>query len=173
MNLALDEFKVKAKKLHKALKANPSNEKPIQLKDCLTLLSVNIGFASWQHASDYLRGKAGNVARANHGTLWYEHACCALTNSWFSTYDEALSFKTGYVLPFKTQFVGADNEYLTLLGLDASDIGLVHQLDGDLVQGYATPQWDKLAQRRLRKTLQIDKLCAHYRQNLQRLSRKV
>ena len=121
------------------------------LTHCMNIVSARAGFAHWDHARHVLGGDA--VAGDDVGTLWYDHACGALTNQWFANYDEARSILEGdpslYLLPYRRQYVLADRHFIELLGLDPSIRPWV-EMGRDLVGGYAGPAWNALALQRLR-----------------------
>jgi len=121
------------------------------LTHCMNIVSAEAGFAHWDHARRVLGGEAATGDDA--GTLWYDHACGALTNQWFARYDEARAILDAdpslYLLPYRRQFVLADRYFIELLGLDPS-IRPWDEIGRDLVGGYAAPAWYALALQRLR-----------------------
>jgi hypothetical protein len=121
------------------------------LTHCMNIVSARAGFDHWDHARLVLGGKS--APGADVGTLWYEHACGALTNQWFARYEEARSILEGdpslYLLPYRHQYVLVDLHFIELLGLDPSARPWT-EAGRDLVDGYASPAWNALALQRLR-----------------------
>ena len=174
MDKALQELKIKAKRLLKTSRTDDSAldgfqsiakkqrwdlRLPLKLKDSQNLLALQCGFNHWQHAQQILSGAPATVASIDFGTFWHQPACDALINQWFADYDEASAaqqrLKDSYLLPFKTQFVVCGKEYLGLLGIAASDSELLAGIGNDLVNGYGTPTWDSLALRVIKHKSQV------------------
>ena len=121
------------------------------LTHCMNIVSAQAGFDHWDHARRVLGGDA--IIGVDVGTLWYDHACGALTNQWFANYPEARAILDAdpslYLLPYRRQYVLADRYFIELLGIDPS-IRPWDELGRDLVCGYAGPAWNALALQRLR-----------------------
>lgn len=121
------------------------------LTHCMNVVSARSGFTHWDHARRVL---AGESARGDDvGTLWYEHACGALTNQWFARYEEARQILESdpslYLLPYRHQYVLVDRHFIELLGLDPSSRPWT-EAGRDLAGAYASPAWNALALQRLR-----------------------
>lgn len=121
------------------------------LTHCMNIVSAQAGFDHWDHARRVLGGES--VPGDDLGTLWYEHACGALTNQWFARYEEARAILAGdpslYLLPYRRQYVLVDLYFIELLGLDAAARPWT-EAGRDLVGAYASPAWNALALQRLR-----------------------
>lgn len=157
MQLAVNELKIRAKLLLKALRSghrpdwlsgSQSLRDEWQLKDCQTLLAQKSGFRDWHHARLILSGEATRDVSPDFGELWYARACGVLINQWFADYAparQALLAEGGSCLfPYKRQFVVAAPLYTELLGLSEQTLAW-HSLNHDLIDGYGTPAWDLLA----------------------------
>jgi hypothetical protein len=93
MKLTINEVKIQAKKLFKALKTNPSlllsKQKSLlkmnvsaidelQLKHCLGLSSLDLGFSNWQIAHSVLSGSFLPVETIDMGKFFIPKAVGAL-----------------------------------------------------------------------------------------------
>lgn len=124
----IEELKIQAKRLHKQHIVPVellilSQDNPLQLKHCQRFLARKIGFRDWEHArqvlscNDHLDGQ-------DNGRFWHSPACDALLNTWCRSYNEALTVQAeagGVILPYRSQYIVADNDYLTLIGVSIDD----------------------------------------------------
>ena len=148
MKCALNELKIRAKRLFKKERLKP-DEHDKQLKHYLQRVSVSLGFDSWQQASHVLSGRINILGNESFGAFFHMQACNALINRWFSSYQDArneLKVSTeSYLSPYKQQFVVANTSYLTAIGIDDKSYDLLHRIEGDLIKGYGTPEWDSIS----------------------------
>lgn len=164
MELALNEVKIQAKKLLKAIKLDsnllatikPSLKKSdlasseeIQLKHCLTIVSQQLGFENWYHAQTVLSG--GNINNNNQrmGTLFYPKGADGFINEWFADYQQAkiaLSNQTDerWLLPYQSQFIVVKKDYILSFELDEESMRLWADINYNLVDIYNSDLWDKL-----------------------------
>ncbi|USG61836.1 hypothetical protein NBZ79_02465 [Sneathiella marina] len=152
---SLAELKIRSKIMLKS--ANQNNPGTIELfsrngvaagpykhKDGLKLVSQWAGFKNWQHASHVLSGSS--QIGEDMGTLWYTRRCQVFLNIWCRDYDEAkkqhLLHPGKYIVPFKTQFIIVDDDYMKALGIkmDMSDFDTNEE--GNLAGQYGTKNWD-------------------------------
>lgn len=160
MDKALSELKIQAKKLLKALhkgedalepyqplmrKKEWSEKSDWQLKDCLNLVSMRLGFNQFQHAQIVLSGKLDDPEMTDFGAFWHHPGCDALVNHWFANYQEAkqalVDLNVGALFPYKKQYVIGQSEYLKRIGIEAK----FSDAERDFVQCYGSPYWDELA----------------------------
>jgi hypothetical protein len=87
----------------------------VRLKHALTLVAIELGFASWTAAKTALEAPPVTM---------HEPRLAGLLNRWFADYDEArasLREHGGYLLPFRSQFFVTESEGIRALGLDPDD----------------------------------------------------
>ena len=161
MQLAIEEVKIRAKKLLKQLRSGQSlgwitvqrASEDWQLKHIQLLLARQLGFGDWQHAHQILSGAVHGDAKVDFGQLWYERACGTLVNHWFADYQEARqtlhTLEDHCLYPFRHQFVVAAPLYAELLGLPALTSPEWQQTNRDLVKGYGGSGWQQLTLRRI------------------------
>ncbi len=162
MNRSIEELKIRAKKLQQAaerfdpqaltyLSIKPDAQQPIQRKTCLNVLARKMGFTDWSHARHVLSGSA--ALGQNMGKIWYENACSAHLNNWFANYEEAKQYLADhtdfYLLPYKNQFIVADINVITALGLVDQCAGYWRSIANNLVDGYGTDSWHALVWQRI------------------------
>ncbi|MEH6545640.1 MAG: hypothetical protein V7701_04400 [Sneathiella sp.] len=152
---SLAELKIRSKIMLKS--ANSKNPKTLELfaqngavdgpykhKDGLKLVSKKVGFKNWQHASHVLSGSA--QIGEDMGTLWYDGKCQVFLNIWCRDYAEAKdqhsSHSGKYIVPFKTQFIIVDDEYMNALGIKIKMGDFATNKDRDLAGQYGTKNWD-------------------------------
>jgi|GEM_PF-4226683 len=165
MELALNEIKIQAKKLFKALKVDsalqntlqPSlqklaldNVEDLKLKHCLKLVAQQLGFVNWQEAQDILSGDTTPREVSNMGTYFYPAGCGAFINEWFSDYQQAKLVlakqpSSKWLLPYKHQFVIVGADYINVFKLDQKLMHLWSEIEHDMVSSYGTPMWDQLS----------------------------
>jgi hypothetical protein len=123
----------------------------LRLRDCLNLVSREVGFAHWEHARRVLGGLAAEGD--DMGSFWHAPRTTALLNEWFARHEQAEAAlrrdEALFLLPYRRQFVVVEADFVHELGLDAAD-ALWREIGHDLVRGYATPAWEALANQRLR-----------------------
>ncbi|WP_419797929.1 MAG: hypothetical protein ACNI26_16935 [Terasakiella sp.] len=162
MNRSIEELKIRAKKLQQAAKRfDPqalaylniklNSDHQLQRKTCLNVLARKMGFTDWSHARHVLSGSAS--IGQDMGKIWYENACSAHLNNWFASYDEAKQYLTDhpdfYLLPYKNQFIVADQNLIAVLGLTDECAGYWHSIGNNLVDGYGTDGWHALVWQRI------------------------
>ncbi|MDP5138292.1 hypothetical protein ORJ04_20295 [Rheinheimera baltica] len=155
MELALNEVKVQAKKLLKAIKRDPILQQhmapqlkrleikdgdDLQLKHCLTMLSQQIGFASWHHAQKVLSGNEDLHSTPDMGKVFYTKACGGLINLWFAQYQQAKTVlsenpSSRWLIPYQKQFIIVDKDYLNLLKVSKGCEGYWQDINHDLYGG--------------------------------------
>lgn len=165
MELALNEVKIQAKKLLKALKVDSDIQRAMQrplnklaltsldelkLKHCLTIVSQQLGFENWHHTQCVLSGRNKSSEPLNMGTFFYPKGSGAFINEWFANYSEAKSTltnkaKSKYLLPYKNQFIVVTKNYISLFKFDEKLMLLWAEIKHDLVESYNSLAWDKLA----------------------------
>ncbi len=165
MNIALNEVKTQAKKLLKALrsdqsimtnmniafkKLNLSTVDQVKLKHCLSLISLQLGFDSWQQAQNVLSGNSNLEDHPNMGTFFYNNKCGALINEWFASYMEAETRLQSqptkkFILPYKRQFILVERHFLEALNLSENGFEQLRKIEHDMMRGYNTPEWDIIA----------------------------
>ena len=128
----------------------PSPVTDWRLRSCLTLVANEAGFTGWEQARRVLGGEAR--AGDDLGAFWYAPRCTGLLSHWFTDYPQARAFRGDsdrlVLLPYRRQFVVADDEYLHAVGVPGDAEAWVHA-GRDLVAAYGTPGWLALARRRL------------------------
>lgn len=163
MHLAIDELKIKAKKLLKTILVLDSSRADIQLMACQRIVAKKLGFDDFNHARQLLTAKVKVATSADFGSMWYDASCIKYTNQWFSTYSEALEIHQHnhyYLLPYKRQFLLVTEAFMFSLGLTEHELEPLGQAGGDLISCYASEVWDKLAQLRIRTAIDVDKLAS-------------
>ncbi len=132
---ALNELRIKAKLILKSYRTGmsslpvwvlvdaliePDKDSDIKLKHVLNAVAKKAGFTDWQHAVFVLDGNwcPGDDA----GTFWYSPKCRALLNIWCRNLTEAeeqlAELPETILLPYKKQFIVADEDFMSALGLD-------------------------------------------------------
>jgi hypothetical protein len=146
---AINEVKIQAKKQLKQSKQEGSLSENKPLKHYLQLISITLGFESWQQANAVLSGTSTSKYENDFGTLFHHRSCNALVNEWFADYQTAYTrycrSDEHYLLPYKKQFVVAGKEYLFAIGLREEDLVLVEDIHRNWITGYGTHAWDRLA----------------------------
>ena len=165
MELALNEVKTQAKKLLKALRMDSNllltMEKPlkkvalpladeVKLKHCLAMVSQQLGFDNWHHAQDVLSGNKINAEGLVMGSFFYPKWADGYINEWFSDYQQAekvlLDNPTEkWLLPYKNQYIVVSKDYVSAFKLDKKSQLLWTEINHDMVAGYNSLAWDKLA----------------------------
>jgi hypothetical protein len=165
MELALNEVKTQAKKLLKALrlddelqlimklplkKLSLSSLDELKLKHCLTIVSQQLGFDNWHHATDILSGNSKTNAPMIMGSFFYPKGSGGFINEWFADYQLAkntLANKTKqkWLLPYKNQFIVVEKEYIALFNIDEKLMMLWLEIGHNMVDSYNSLAWDKLA----------------------------
>lgn len=162
MELALNEVKRVSKGLLKKIKHEPEHIKqqlklaPVRsfdhetkLKDCQQYVAILCGFKSWQQCHRYLTEKPGSTEQMAPGKLWYSRACDVLLNNWFASLPEARAFQSEasnrFLLPFETQFVVVQSQYLNLIGISEDKLDLFDAIQNNLVGAEFSTEKDQLA----------------------------
>ncbi|MFZ6816475.1 hypothetical protein ACO0K3_18545 [Undibacterium sp. Rencai35W] len=170
MKQATDELKTRARILLNALeKQTPAALLKLQqlskrarrpqpdtysLQLCLNLVSIEVGFRSWDHARTVLQGEA--KIGDDMGQFWYDDkACSVFMNAWFVEYDVALAFVQAradrFLLPYGTQFVVVEPPYLAVIGLEV-DTPRWRTAGYDLMASYGNTDWQVFVTQRLLAT---------------------
>jgi len=148
MTRLLTELKTRARL---RLNAARREQHELKLRDCLDQAARNVGFAHWEHGRRVLGGLA--VAGDDMGTFWHAPRCNSLLNLWFANYDEArsaLASEHGSILlPYRRQYVVAQDDFIQELGLDPADAAWV-ETQRDLVRAFGTAAWLTLAFERIK-----------------------
>jgi len=165
MELAINEVKIQAKKLLKALKVDDNLVQKMQiplkkaavasidelkLKHCLSLVSIELGFTNWHQAKDVLSGVKPLSGVTNMGSFFYPEGCGGFINEWFVDYQLAKdtidkSSQSKWLLPYKSQYIVVEYNYIRVFNLPAKLTPLWTELAHNMVAGYNSPAWDKLA----------------------------
>ena len=90
----------------------------IRYRQCLALVSLELGFSGWYHANAVL---SGDHEVADFGTLLYPRRCCGHLNLWYRRYRDAVVGRRasgGYLLAYRRDFFVADRSFIVGLGLD-------------------------------------------------------
>ncbi len=132
MRDAIQEIRLRAEILHRRAKVQDSTAlqrftkfpqfdlTSIRRRDCLAVLSTEIGFASWPHAKHVLGGKES----ADFGTLLCPKKCGGYLNLWYKTHQEASLIRQScgrYLLAYRSQFLVVERGYIETLGLNPDD----------------------------------------------------
>jgi len=122
----------------------------LRLSHCLNQAARDVGFANWDHGCRVLGGQA--VPADDMGAFWHAPRCSTLLNLWFADYAQArsaLASEPGtYLLPYRRQFIVADDDFILELGLDPDDAAW-SRAGRDLVSAYGTDAWLTLGFQRL------------------------
>lgn len=165
MIFALNEVKIQAKLLQKALQTNPqlqlgmkkplaklgiANIEQFKFKHSLTLIAQQLGFLSWHQAHEFLSGEINNNQLINAGAMFYPKRGDVFLNEWFANYDQAKvclsdGKKTKWLFPFKQQYVVVEQSFVQALNLDESAQVLWSEVQHNMVASYGTNAWDSLA----------------------------
>ncbi|MFZ6752102.1 DUF2087 domain-containing protein [Undibacterium sp. Dicai25W] len=166
MNALTNEIKTRARLLLKLLESsnNAASKRALilsrkqrwdipeqwQLRHCLNLAAADCGFQHWEHAREVLGGNS--VANTDMGDFWHGAEVSGYTNHWFANYAEALAQLQAnpeeYLLPYRYQYLVVSADYISALGI-APDAPAWAQIANDLVAGYASASWLRLAQQRM------------------------
>jgi hypothetical protein len=153
MSAALEELKVRARIALNGARREGAPE--AKLRHFLNDAARQVGFAHWEHARAVLGGEAR--PGDDFGTFWHVPRSGILLNQWFARYDEARAIHAqdagGYLLPYKRQFFIVEAPFVEELGVDADDLAWT-EVGRDLIAGYGSAAWMKLARQRLNAPLQ-------------------
>jgi len=173
MELSVNEIKIQAKKLLKAMRSNHqllshytffkkigiSHIDELQLKHTLAFMAFRLGFKSWQQASTTLTGHQQPSAPINMGTLFYPPAGHGLTNEWFADYQSALLVmnKTSgkWLFPYKNQFIVVGKDYLNAFDFNNETLSKFHPINNDMHASYNTQLWDEITCAVIKNTLAL------------------
>lgn len=149
MSALVDELKTRARlRLNAARRAGGEQTR---LRDCLTLVAREAGFAHWDHARLVLGGTA--APGSDMGTFWHTKGTGALLNQWFASADEARAVQKAdpgaFLLPYRRQFMLVQDDFIREIGGDPAHPAW-RELGRDAVGGYASPAWSIVAMHRLR-----------------------
>ena len=164
MQLSINEIKIQAKKLLQAKKTetnsfskfdryfaqqNLSPQQTWQLKHCLQAIAKDLGFSSWQEAQQLFSGDKKIDSSTNFGTFFYPKQCFAFINEWFSDYQEAvkglmISTSKKWLLPYKSQFLLVEEEYIAALGLNIHADNFALPEGRNLLATYHSATWDRI-----------------------------
>jgi len=165
MELAINEVKTQAKKLLKALKVDNNLVQRMQiplkkaavptidelkLKHCLSMVSIELGFSNWHEAKEILSGTKPLSEVKDMGSFFYPKGCGGFINEWFADYQLAksavdMSSHKKWLLPYKNQFIVVEHNYITVFNLPDKLAPLWGELSHNMVAGYNSSAWDKLA----------------------------
>ncbi|HYF21529.1 MAG TPA: hypothetical protein VEA40_26955 [Ramlibacter sp.] len=152
MTALLTELKARARiRLNAARRGDSAGADDLRLRDVLHEVSREVGFQHWEHARRVLGGLA--QTGEDTGTFWHAPRTGILLNEWFARPEQAFAAlqrqPRAYLLPYRRQFMVVQADFVQELGVDPLD-GSWAQVGNDLVRGYATPAWLKLAAQRIR-----------------------
>ena len=150
MTAMLTELKTRARlRLNAERRNDPASE--LRLRDCLNLVSCEVGFAHWEHARKVLGGEAGQGE--DMGTFWHAPRTGILLNLWFARYEEARvalqADAQAFLLPYRRQFFLVQDHFVRELGVDPADASW-DAIGHDLVRGYGRAAWESLTMQRLK-----------------------
>lgn len=124
------------------------------LRDQLHAAAREIGFSDWEHARLVLSGRA--EPGDDQGSFWHAPRTGMLLHIWCSSHAEALALQArqpgDFLLPYRRQCFIVKTPFITALGLDVADAAW-SDIGYDLVAGYGSPAWCRLAWQRLRSPL--------------------
>jgi len=173
MELAVNETKIQAKKLLKAIKSNHqlfdkypllkkmgvSHIDDLQLKHTLAIIAIKLGFKSWQQASTVLTGQRQTNALVNMGILFYPPAGHGLTNEWFADYQSAQfvlrKANNKWLFPYKNQFIVVGTDYLKAFGFNDEILSKFHLINNDMQDSYNTQLWDEITRAVIKNTITL------------------
>lgn len=148
MSTPVEELKTRARLQRNASRrAHGAGE--LKLRDCLHAAARAVGFDHWEHARRVLAGDA--APGEDQGRFWYAPGCGALLNTWFADAAQARAARaqsSGFLLPYRRQFVLVQEDFVRELGLDPADAAW-EDAGRDLVGSYGSPAWLALARARL------------------------
>lgn len=163
MELAIKEVKIQAKKLNKQLKSGDQvsknvvlkmkrlhiNTTEIKLKDCLNVVSIQLGFQHWRQAHQFFSGSADNKLPTNWGTYLYPDRGDVFINEWFSSYANAKQIvsehlPSKWLLPYKKQFIVVGQDYIDCFNLNSQLTELWRYIANDMQASYNSKAWDHL-----------------------------
>jgi hypothetical protein len=149
MTRLLIELKTRARlRLNAARRERPDAD--LRLRHCLNQAARDVGFANWDHGCRVLGGQA--VHADDMGSFWHAPRCNTLLNLWFADYARArcaLASEPGtFLLPYRRQFIVAEDDFILELGLDPDDAAWT-RAGRDLVSAYGTDAWLTLGFQRL------------------------
>ena len=146
MNDAFKELKIIARKRQQ--------DTDLALTEVQQQLARQLGFKSWQHAKQQL--EKDQTPTDDWGTLFYNRHSGAFLNKWCRNREEADALfsesHNAYLLPYKTQFIVAESEYIKALTPDENDLSLWNTLNRDATQKNA-PEWQHLCASLIRQRL--------------------
>jgi len=144
----LDELKARARIALNAARQGGSPD--AKLRHSLNAAARHAGFAHWDHARAVLGGHAR--PGDDFGAFWHAAGTGILLNQWFVAYGEARAIHAqmtdGYLLPYKRQFMLVRSDFIAVIGMNPLDAAW-SEMGGDLVAGYASAAWARLAAQRL------------------------
>lgn len=121
----------------------------LRLRDCLHEVARAVGFQHWEHARRVLGGQA--QPGEDMGRFWYAPRCIVHLNTWIADRGEALAAlrrSSGFLLPYRRQFVLVEEGFVRELGLDPADPAWA-AVGRDLVSTCGSAAWQALAWQRL------------------------
>ncbi len=112
---------VRIRKVHENPKLDDAALKTaVRRRHGLAALARGLGFESWTHAVQVLRGENSE----DFGKLLYPHACGAHSNVWSASYREAREIHRetgGYLLAYRHQFLIVEEDFIRTMGLNPKD----------------------------------------------------
>lgn len=145
----LAELKTRARLRLNAARRGDEAGVPPRLRDCLHEVARAVGFQHWEHARRVLGGEA--QWGEDMGRFWYAPRCIVHLNTWIADRGQALAARqraSGFLLPYRRQFVLVEEGFVRELGLDPADPAW-EAAGRDLVSTYGSPAWAALARQRL------------------------
>lgn len=163
---ALNELKIKAKLILKSYKTGMSSlpewvpvkvlteadkNSDLKLKHVLIAVAKKAGFIDWQHAVHFLDAKW--LPGEDAGTFWYSPKCRVLLNVWCRNLAEAeeqlAELPDAILFPYKKQFIIADKNFVTALGLDTYYSELLQNVHRNMATTQERGIWDDIALARI------------------------
>lgn len=165
--IALNETKIRAKKLLKACQQDEPSAKQrvaalmaklgiphsdLQLKHCQQVIARELGFIDFHHCQRVLLGQA--ILGDDWGNLFHTKQCDTLLNHWFTGYLAARDFNAQaedtLLIPYKKQFFVVERQdYCNALNLpiisQKVDSAGESTILRDLVSSYANADWNFFA----------------------------
>lgn len=150
---AAEELKVRARvRLNRARREDARTTQTLGAH--LQTVAREVGFLHWEHARRVLGGLA--APDMDMGDFWHAPRTGLLLHSWFVRHDEAVAVLAGqphgFLLPYRRQCFIVRAPFIDALGLDATDHAW-QAIGRDLVAGYGTEAWARLAGQRVRAPL--------------------
>jgi hypothetical protein len=163
----VSELKIKSQLLKKSFRREPTgfhnwmqslptpdlwSNTPPKLQEVQDFIAKKAGFHNWRHAVHYLSG--GWHPGEDAGTFWYSNRCTPLLNIWCRNEEEAKAelrkMPHLLILPYKKQFILANEDYLTAIGIQSVWQQKKKEIAAEKSVQYMDPDWQDLSLARIR-----------------------